>query len=136
MAGDVQRAATLETRRAFLVAEVDGDGDLDQLVLVHAIEVKVHRAVADGIELHVLGDHRLALFAITQGDQVAEQLAGVERLAEGVGVHRHRHRTARTAVQHARHLALAPRGAGAAAADPLAHFHVQDDLGHGHGLPK
>src|SRR6185312_5702118 len=91
------------------------------------------RLVGDRVELHVLGDDGLRLGPVLQRHQVPEQLAGVERLAELGPAHRDGDRALLAAVEHARHLALAPHRAGRAGAAVLAHFHVQNDLvGHRH----
>ncbi|MNI91938.1 hypothetical protein D3C73_1496630 [compost metagenome] len=90
----------------------------------------MQRAIADRIELDVLGDDRLGFLAVLQGHQVAHQLAGVERLAELALVHGDGHRGLVAAVQHAGDEAVATRGAGAAGAHVLADVNVQNDLGH------
>ena len=118
-----------------LVGEVQGDGDLDLLVGVDAVKVEVGRHVGDRVHVDRLGDHRLGLGAVLQGHQVAQELAGVERLAELVGVHRQRHRAARSAVEDAGYFAVTTGFASAARSGAVAQFNIKDDLGHD-GLPK
>jgi hypothetical protein len=128
---DVQGAALLQARRGVVILEVHRHGDLDRLVLVDAVQVEVHRLVGDGMHVDGLGDDRLGFLAVLQGHQVAQQLAGVERLAELVALHRDGDRILVAAVQHAGNQARAAGFARAARAGALADFNVQDDIGHG-----
>ena len=129
--GDIQRTAALQAGAFFLVREVDGDADLDLLVGVDAIEVEVPRLIRHRMHVDGLGDHRLRFGAVLQGHQVTQQLAGVEGLAELVGLHGDRHGGLVAAVEHARHQAGAASDAGAAGSRALTHFDVQYNLGHG-----
>ena len=130
---DVQRAAALQAGRVFLVAEVHRHGDLDQLVRVDPVEVEVHRLVGDRVQLSTsLAMTGWVSLAVLQGHQVAQQLAGVERLAELVGASRAMATgSLLAAVEDAGHHAGAAGVARAAGAGALAHFNVQNDIGHG-----
>jgi hypothetical protein len=66
-----------------------------------------------------------------QGHQVTEQLAGVERLAELVALHRDGDRILVAAVQDAGDQAFAADGARIAGSGAFADFNVQDNIGHG-----
>ena len=107
-----------------------GHFDLDRGVLVDAHQVEVQGTVRHRVELYVLGDDRLGFFAVLQRHQMAQQLAGVERLAEVLLVHRKGDGGLVAAVQDARHETGATGGAGATGADAFADVHVQNDLGH------
>ena len=131
MENDVERAAALEARGRFQIAEVDRDGDADLLVRVDPVQVEVPGIIRHRMHVHDLGDDRLGLIAILQGDQVALQLAGLDSLAELIGLDGDGNRILAAAVQHARDLALATGGAGTARARTLADFDVQNDIGHG-----
>src|SRR5690606_2041239 len=130
VAHDFQHAALTGVGRFVSVDEGDRDFDLDLFLGADAHQVEVQRTVGNRVELDVLGDDRLRFLAVLQGHQVADQLAGVQRLAEFTLVHGDGHRGLVAAVQDAGHSAFATRGAGAAGAHVLADINVQNDLGH------
>ncbi|MNE58758.1 hypothetical protein D3C80_1538100 [compost metagenome] len=130
MTDDFQHAAGAREGGFVSVLEVNGDLDLERSLGVDAHQVEVQRTVRHRVELNGLGDDRLGLFAVLQGHQVAQQLAGVERLAEVLLVHRDRDGGLVATVQDAGHSARATDSACAAGACAFTDVNVQNDLGH------
>jgi hypothetical protein len=128
MANDVEHAATRQTRRFFLVPEVDGDIDVDGAVLADPEEVDVQRPVGDRVELHILRQRPdLAAFDVDHCDGVHE-VAGGQGLDQGLLLEVDRNGFLPVAVNDGRHSALTANGAGGSLASPLARLSRQRKL--------
>ena len=109
---------------------MDRDRDADLLVRIDPIQVEVPGIIRHRMHVHDLGDDRLGLVAVLQGYQVTLELAGMEGLAEFIGLHGNGNGILAAAVQHTGDHASAARGASATGADAATDVHVQNDLGH------
>ena len=124
----VERAATLQAWRCFLIVEVDRHLNGDDLFLVHSVKVDVQRHVRDRVHLDRLRDHELLLAIVDKVCRGGEEVAGIDRLDHFVELQGDRHRLFVAAIQDAGDHIVAAGFACAALTGALAHFHVETEL--------
>src|SRR3546814_1287039 len=79
---DVGHAAALDAGRGVFIDETDRDVDVDDRMLADAQEIRVKRAIAHRVELHVLGQGADDMILVIVGGQGSSAIRSEEHTSE------------------------------------------------------